>query len=50
MEVPRLGVKSELQLQACTTATARWDLSHICNLHHSYQQHQIPDPLSKAKD
>ena len=31
MEVPRLGVESELQL----LATATWDLSHICDLHHS---------------
>ena len=29
MEVPRLGVESELQLQAYTSAT--WDLSHISN-------------------
>ena len=34
MEVHRLGVKSELQLMACATATP--DLSRICNLHHSY--------------
>ena len=31
MEVPRLGIQLELQLPA----TAMWDLSHICNLHHS---------------
>ena len=36
MEVPRLKFKSELQLQATVTAT--WDLSHICNVHHSSQQ------------
>ena len=35
MEVPRLGVKSELQLQACATATAIPALNHVCNLHHS---------------
>ena len=35
MEVPMLGVKSELQLPAYTTATATQDPSHICNLHHS---------------
>ena len=29
MEVPRLGVKSELQLLAYVTATAMWDQSHI---------------------
>ena len=50
MEVPRLGIASELQLLAYTTATATWDLSHVCNLHHSSQKHQIPDPLSEARD
>ena len=35
MEVPRLAVKLELQLPACTTATAMQDPNHICNLHHS---------------
>ena len=33
MEVPRLGVKAELQLQAYATATAMEDPSHICELH-----------------
>ena len=33
MEVLRLAVKSELQLQAYTTATATGDLSRICHLH-----------------
>ena len=32
IEVPRLGVKSELQLLAYTTAIATCNLSHICNL------------------
>ena len=50
MEVPRLGVESELQLPAYTTATETWDLSHVCDLHHSSQQFQSPDPLSKARD
>ena len=50
MEVPRLGVKSELQLLAYTTATARPDLSHICKLHHSSQQCWILNPLSMARD
>ena len=50
MEVPRLGVKSALQLLAYTTATAIRDLSHVCDLHHSSQQHRIPHPLSEAKD
>ena len=35
MEVPRLGVESELQLPAYATATAMPDLSYICDLHHS---------------
>ena len=33
MEVPRLGVQSELQLLAYTTAAAAWDLSKVCDLH-----------------
>ena len=35
MEVPRMGVESELQLPAYTTATAMQDLSLICNPHYS---------------
>ena len=50
MEVPRLGVESELQLSAYTTATATWDPSHICDLHHSSQQCQILNPQSQARD
>ena len=50
MEVPRLGVESELQLLAYTTTTATPDPSHFCNLHHSSEEHQIPNPLSKARD
>ena len=46
IEAPRLGCKSEFQL----STTATWDSSHVCNLHHSSQQCQISDPLSKAKD
>ena len=41
MEVPRLGVKSELQLPACATATATPDLSHLSDLHRSSQQQRI---------
>ena len=49
MEVPRLGVKSELQLlaYATTIATAMPDPSLVCNLHHSCQ---ILNPLSKVRD
>ena len=42
MEVPRLGVESELQLPAYTTATAMPDLSRVYNLHHSSRQHLDP--------
>ena len=50
MEVSRLGVKSELQFLAFTTATAMRDLSQVCNLHYSSQQRQILNPWNKAKD
>ena len=50
MEVPRLVAELELQLQAYTTATAVWDMSCVCNLHHSSQQHQILNPLNRARD
>uniref|UniRef100_A0A8W4FFG0 Uncharacterized protein n=1 Tax=Sus scrofa TaxID=9823 RepID=A0A8W4FFG0_PIG len=48
MEVSRLWVKSELQLQAYATATM--DLSRICNPCCSLQQHWIVNPLSEARD
>ena len=50
MEVSRLGVESELQLPAYTTATATLDLSCVCDLHHSSWQCRILNPLSKARD
>ena len=50
MEVPRLGAESELQLPAYTSATATPVLSRIFDLHHSSRQHQILNPLSKARD
>ena len=50
MEVPRLGVESELQLPAYATATETQDPSPICDLHHSSQQRQILNPLSEARD
>ena len=43
MEVSRIGVEY-------TTATATRDLSRVCHLHHSSAQHQILNPLSKARD
>ena len=50
MDVPRLGVKWELQMPGYTIATAKQDLSHVCNLHHSLQQCRILNSLSEAKD
>ena len=50
MEVPRLGVESELQLLAYSTATAMRDLSLVCDLHHSSRQCWILNPLSEARD
>ena len=50
MEAPRLGVESELQLPAYTTATATQNPVCVCDLHHSSQKHQILNPLSKARD
>ena len=48
MEVPSLGVKSELQPPAAATATP--DPSSICDLHHSSQQCWICNLLSEARD
>ena len=50
IEVPRLGVKSELQVLATATATATQDPSLICNLHHSSWHCQILNLLSEARD
>ena len=50
MEVPRRGVKLELQLLAYTRATATRHPSPICNLHHSSCQCQILNPQSKVRD
>ena len=50
MKVPRLGVKSELQLLTYATVTATRDPSRVCNLHHSSRQHRILNPLSKVRD
>ena len=50
MEVPRLGIKLELQRPAYAIATAMQDPSHTYNLHHRSQQCQILNPLSKVRD
>ena len=46
-EVPRLGVKLELQLLGYATATQ--DPSHVCDLHHTSWNHQILNPLSEDR-
>ena len=48
MEFPRLGVTSELQLLAYTTATP--DGSCVSDLHHSSGKQRILNPLSEARD
>ena len=48
MEVPGLGVKSELQVLAYTTATATLDPSRVCDLHYSLWQHRILHLLIEA--
>ena len=52
VEVPELGIQSELLLPAYATAiaTATPDLSRIFNLHHISQQRRILNPLSEATD
>ena len=51
VEVPRLGVKSELHPPAYTAATAMADPSHsYYSLHHSSWQCPIFNPLSEARD
>ena len=50
MEVPRLGVKSELWPPTYAAATAAQDLSCVCNLCHCSQQHRIFNPQREARD
>lgn len=50
MDVPRLRVVSEPQLQASARATATPDLSNVCDLHHSSQPRRVPNPLGEARD
>ena len=49
IEVPRLGVQSELLLPACCRATAMPDPSCVWDLYHSSRQCWILNPLSKAR-
>ena len=50
MDIPRLVLESEVQLQVYTTAMATQDPSHICDLHGSLWQRWILNPLSQARD
>ena len=50
MEILGLGVKLELLLLACVTATATLDPSCVCDPHCSLWQCQILNPLSKPTD
>jgi len=44
------GSQARGWIGAYTRATATWDWSCFCNPHHSSQQCQILNPLSKARD
>ena len=50
IEVPRLGIESELQLLVYTTATATQDPSRVCDLYHSSWQRRILNALSETRD
>ena len=50
MGIPSLGVESELQLLAYTTATAMTDQSRVSNLGPTLRQYWILNPLSEARD
>ena len=55
IEIPRLGVESELLLLAYTTVTATADPatadpSRLCDLHHSSRQGRFLNPPSEARD
>ena len=50
MEVPGLGVPSELEPPAYATVTAAWDPSLVCDLHPSSRQRRILNPPSEARD
>ena len=50
IEVPRLGVQSELQLLAYARATGTRDPSHIHDVHHSSWRCQILNLLIESRD
>ena len=49
MEVTWLGVRLELPLPAYATATAKQDLSHVGDLHHSSQS-EAREPTCVLRD
>ena len=49
MEIPRLGVESELQLPAYATATTTAAPSGICNLYHSLMATPDPQPTEQGQ-
>ena len=50
MEVPKPGIKLELQPPAYATTIAMPDPSPMCELHHSPGQRQTLNPLNEARD
>ena len=50
MDVPRLGVESDLQLPAYATSTRMWDPSCACSPQSSSWQRRILNPLREARD
>ena len=50
MEVPRVGVESELLLPAYATATATLDPSRVFDLHHSSPSETSQTKLSSEAD
>ena len=50
MEVPRLGVQSELYLLAYARAIATQDLSQVCDPYHSSWQLRICNPMGQGRD
>lgn len=50
MEVPWIGVESELQLKAHTTATAIPEMSHISDLCHKLMVMVAPKPTEQGQD
>ena len=50
VEVPRLGGRIGAVATGLRHSHRTWDLSCICDLYHSSRQHQILNPLGKARN